>query len=96
MSDNPTERFNALLYPTTLCVIVSCFPYVSLNLAPISLEVERWIMYVLTGGITLAHIHYGAGVVSAYLYSSSIHQLNHLSPPRFVKCVTTLRYAALR
>ncbi|XP_063698693.1 ethanolaminephosphotransferase 1 isoform X2 [Culicoides brevitarsis] len=63
MSDTVTERFNALLYPTTLCVIVSCFPYALLNLQPITLEVERWIIYVLTGFVTLAHIHYGAGVV---------------------------------
>lgn len=70
MSDTPTERFNALLYPTTFCVIISCLPYASLNLDPISLEVERWIIYVLTTAITLAHIHYGAGVVSqAFFYS---------------------------
>lgn len=67
MSDTPTERFNALLYPTTLCVLISCLPYKSINLDPISLDVERWIIYILTAGVTLAHIHYGAGVVSSDL-----------------------------
>uniref|UniRef100_A0A336MIB6 CSON001609 protein n=1 Tax=Culicoides sonorensis TaxID=179676 RepID=A0A336MIB6_CULSO len=63
MSDTPTDRFNALLYPTAICVAFGCFPYSSFNLTQLSLETERWLIYLLTALVTLAHLHYGAGVV---------------------------------
>ena len=65
MSDTPTERSNTLLWTTTFCTIICCFPWYSyIGLAVLSKETERVILYVLTAVISLAHIHYGTGIVS--------------------------------
>lgn len=65
MSDTRCDGFNILMWPLLLTVIVTCFPwYKQLFGVEILPDIERWIVQALTIFVTLAHIHYGQGIVS--------------------------------
>lgn len=64
MSDTRAEAFNFFFWPVLPCIAVSIFPYSHFGWTKVSALTEQWIVYVLTTGLTVAHIHYGYGVVS--------------------------------
>lgn len=65
MSDTRCDGFNILMWPLVTTVAVSCFPWYNEVLGyDISVDAERWIMQGLTIFVTIAHLHYGQGVVS--------------------------------
>lgn len=65
MSDTRCDGFNILMWPLVATVAVSCFPwYENLMGSDINAVTERWIVQALTIFITIAHLHYGQGVVS--------------------------------
>lgn len=65
MSDTRCDGFNTLMWPLVAIVAVSCFPWYQplLNLE-ITADAERIMVQVLTIFVTIAHLHYGNGVVS--------------------------------
>ncbi|XP_055917263.1 ethanolaminephosphotransferase 1 isoform X1 [Eupeodes corollae] len=63
MSDTRCDGFNILMWPLVVVVMVSCFPFYNKLGVQLSEDVERWIVYGLTIFSTIAHIHYGQGVV---------------------------------
>jgi len=69
MSDMRCDAFNVLMWPLAATVGVCCFPYYEkvfdTDLTP---DIERWIVQGLTIFSTLAHWHYGYGVVSILFY----------------------------
>lgn len=65
MSDTRTECWNFFFWPLLLVVFVSILP--SPWFLYISATGERWLVYTLTASATIAHIHYGQGVVSSML-----------------------------
>lgn len=65
MSDMRCDGFNLLIWPLLATVAVSCFPwYEQLLGSEISADMECWILQALTIFVTIAHLHYGKGVVS--------------------------------
>lgn len=65
MSDTRCDAFNILMWPLVATVAISCFPwYKQLWGVDIAADTERWIVQALTIFVTIAHIHYGQGVVS--------------------------------
>ena len=65
MSDTRCDGFNILMWPLVATVAASCFPWYNELLGfEISADIERWIMQGLTIFVTIAHLHYGQGVVS--------------------------------
>lgn len=64
MSGTKADAWNSLLTVLLLATCICIFPYNSLGCDFFTAEVERWIMYGTSAVCTLAHIHYGAGVVS--------------------------------
>ncbi|XP_065358010.1 ethanolaminephosphotransferase 1 [Calliphora vicina] len=64
MSDTRCDGFNILMWPLVATVLVSCFPwYEQLLGGEIEADYERWVMQALTIFVTIAHLHYGQGVV---------------------------------
>ncbi|KAG4073529.1 hypothetical protein HA402_000753 [Bradysia odoriphaga] len=63
MSDTRTEGWNAFFWPLLVAVSISIFPYRYFAMGDISPATERWLVYVLTSMLTIAHFHYGQGVV---------------------------------
>lgn len=64
MSDTRCDGFNVLMWPLVAVTAVSAFPfYEQIGLPEVSAEMERWIVYALTIFTSIAHIHYGQGVV---------------------------------
>uniref|UniRef100_A0A1B0G3X7 Uncharacterized protein n=1 Tax=Glossina morsitans morsitans TaxID=37546 RepID=A0A1B0G3X7_GLOMM len=64
MSDTRCDAFNILMWPLVATVAISCFPwYKQLWGVDIAADTERWIVQALTIFVTIAHIHYGQGVV---------------------------------
>ncbi|XP_073821010.1 ethanolaminephosphotransferase 1 isoform X2 [Musca autumnalis] len=64
MSDTRCDSFNILMWPLVATVAVSCFPwYEQLMGSEIEANVERWIVQGLTIFVTVAHLHYGHGLV---------------------------------
>lgn len=71
MSDTRTEAWNAFFWILLPVVAISIAPYKHLGLKPIDAASERWMVYALTAGATVAHVHYGTSVVSKlYEYNS--------------------------
>lgn len=67
MSDVRCDGFNLLFWPLLATVAVSCFPWYEQWLGcEISADMECWILQALTIFVTVAHLHYGKGVVSTY------------------------------
>lgn len=65
MSDVRCDGFNLLIWPLLATVAVCCFPwYKEVFGSEISPEMECWIVQALTIFVTVAHLHYGQGVVS--------------------------------
>lgn len=64
MSDTRCDGFNILMWPLVTVVMVSCFPFYHHFGLQLSADVERWIVHGLTIFSTIAHLHYGQGVVS--------------------------------
>ncbi|KAH8385400.1 hypothetical protein KR200_011374 [Drosophila serrata] len=65
MSDTRCDGFNVLMWPLAATVAVCCFPYYETVFeTDLPLDIELWILYGLTIFSTLAHWHYGFGVVS--------------------------------
>ncbi|XP_070068206.1 ethanolaminephosphotransferase 1 [Drosophila takahashii] len=65
MSDMRCDAFNVLMWPLAATVGVCCFPYYQEVFdTDLSADVEKWIVQGLTIFSTLAHWHYGYGVVS--------------------------------
>ncbi|XP_017839996.2 ethanolaminephosphotransferase 1 isoform X1 [Drosophila busckii] len=65
MSDTRCDAFNILMWPLAATVGVCCFPwYQEFFDTDLTADGERWILYGLTIFVTLAHWHYGYGVVS--------------------------------
>ncbi|KQS70718.1 uncharacterized protein Dere_GG23508, isoform C [Drosophila erecta] len=65
MSDTRCDAFNVLMWPLAATVGVCCFPYYQQVFdTDLTSDIERWILYGLTIFSTLAHWHYGYGVVS--------------------------------
>ncbi|XP_037820392.1 ethanolaminephosphotransferase 1 [Lucilia sericata] len=64
MSDTRCDGFNILMWPLVATVAVSCFPwYEEVMGRELPVDIERWIMQALTIFVTIAHLHYGQGVV---------------------------------
>ncbi|TMW53736.1 hypothetical protein DOY81_001204 [Sarcophaga bullata] len=64
MSDTRCDGFNILMWPLVATVAASCFPWYNEVLGfEIAADTERWIMQGLTIFVTIAHLHYGQGVV---------------------------------
>lgn len=68
MSDTRTDCWNAFIWPLMVVVLVSVIPYPQLGLAELQPMTEKWMVYVSTALATIAHIHYGQGVVSGHLH----------------------------
>lgn len=66
MSDTRTDCCNAFIWPLMVVVLVSIIPYPLLGLGDLHPLTEQWMVYVSTALATMAHIHYGQGVVSTY------------------------------
>lgn len=64
MSDTRTEAWNSFFWPLLVAVTISIIPYPHLGMKDIDPEFERWVVYVLTSMLTIAHFHYGQGIVS--------------------------------
>lgn len=65
MSDTRCDAFNVLMWPLAATVAVCCFPYYEKVFGmDLSADGERWIVHGLTIFATIAHLHYGFGVVS--------------------------------
>lgn len=64
MSDTRCEAWNLFFWPIMVSISVSIFPYSNFGYPMLPKSYESWILYVLTGAVTLAHIHYGVGLVS--------------------------------
>lgn len=63
MSDTKCDGFNILMWPLVFATMVSCFPFYDKLGVQLTVDVERMIVYGLTIFSTIAHIHYGQGVV---------------------------------
>ncbi|XP_013114241.1 ethanolaminephosphotransferase 1 [Stomoxys calcitrans] len=64
MSDTRCDGFNILMWPLVATVGVSCFPwYKQVMGSEIDATVERLLVQGLTIFVTVAHLHYGQGVV---------------------------------
>lgn len=68
MSDTRTDGWNTFFWPLLVGVAVSILPYPSLGMKDIDPVVEIWVVYVLTAMLTIAHFHYGQGIVSCFLF----------------------------
>lgn len=64
MSDTRTDGWNTFFWPLLIAVGISIFPYPDFGMKDINPEYERWLVYVLTSMLTIAHFHYGQGIVS--------------------------------
>lgn len=78
MSDTRTQCWNLFFWPLLAVVFISISPSHWLGHTSISATGERWMVYTLTAAATIAHIHYGQGVVSStflnkYLLINSIN-----------------------
>uniref|UniRef100_A0A023EUD9 Putative sn-12-diacylglycerol ethanolamine-and cholinephosphotransferase n=1 Tax=Aedes albopictus TaxID=7160 RepID=A0A023EUD9_AEDAL len=63
MTDTRADLWNGLLNLLTAAAIVCIFPYQMLGIPALWLEYERNILYALVLVVTVAHLHYGQGVV---------------------------------
>ncbi|XP_058061160.1 ethanolaminephosphotransferase 1 isoform X2 [Anopheles bellator] len=63
MSDTRADLWNALLNLLCVTVAFGILPYTSLGLPELDIDFERYLLYALTFFVTIAHLHYGAGVV---------------------------------
>ncbi|XP_021701606.1 ethanolaminephosphotransferase 1 isoform X3 [Aedes aegypti] len=63
MTDTRADLWNGLLNLLTAAAIVCVFPYPLLGIAPLWVEYERNVLYALVLVVTVAHLHYGQGVV---------------------------------
>lgn len=63
MSDTRSDLWNAMLNMLAFATIVCVFPYPVLGMPDLRIDYERSILYALTLVITIAHLHYGQGVV---------------------------------
>lgn len=64
MSDTRTDAWNTLMWPLCFVAFFSCVPIFELfGLSSITVDTERWMVYLLTTITTIAHIHYGQGIV---------------------------------
>ncbi|XP_055375949.1 ethanolaminephosphotransferase 1 isoform X2 [Condylostylus longicornis] len=63
MSDTRTDGFNIFLWPLCAVVIICCFPFYQYFGTELTADTERWILHGLTLFVTIAHIHYGQGIV---------------------------------
>lgn len=68
MSETRCEAWNLFFWPIIVAILVSIFPYSEFGYSLLPKLYESWILYVLTGAVTLAHIHYGVGLVSQMLF----------------------------
>lgn len=76
MSDTRTDGWNTFFWPLLVGVAISILPYPSLGMKDIDPAVERWVVYVLTTMLTLAHFHYGQGIVSVFPARNSMVSTN--------------------
>lgn len=67
MSDTRTEAWNTFFWPVVVAVVISIFPYRILGMGDIGPGFERWVVYILTAMLTIAHFHYGQGIVSLFV-----------------------------
>lgn len=65
MSDTRANAWNHLLWPILVTMFASVLPWHMCGIQRLSAYTERIIVYVLAGFSTIAHIHYGQGVVSS-------------------------------
>uniref|UniRef100_A0A182WFG7 Uncharacterized protein n=1 Tax=Anopheles minimus TaxID=112268 RepID=A0A182WFG7_9DIPT len=63
MSDTRADLWNGLLNLLSVVAFFSVLPYPMIGLPELSIQIERYLLYGLTFCVTIAHIHYGAGVV---------------------------------
>lgn len=95
MSDTRCDGFNILMWPLAATVAISCFPwYEHLMGSDIDANIERWIVQGLTIFVTVAHLHYGHGVVNAEILKKNLRDVNIFHNFRCVKCATTLKFGA--
>lgn len=64
MSDTRTDSWNFFIWPLMVIVAISIFPYKHFGFTELSPIAERWMVYISVAAATLAHIHFGYGVVS--------------------------------
>lgn len=64
MSDTRANAWNHLLWPILLTTLASVLPWHLIGIPPLSADAECVIVYTLAGISTIAHVHYGQGVVS--------------------------------
>lgn len=63
MTDTRADLWNGLLSLLTAATAVSIFPYTAVGLPELWIEYERNVLYALVLVVTIAHLHYGQGVV---------------------------------
>ncbi|XP_035778434.1 ethanolaminephosphotransferase 1-like isoform X1 [Anopheles albimanus] len=63
MSDTRADLWNGLLNLLCIVVLLSIVPFTCFGLPELNIEIERYLLYTLTTCVTVAHLHYGAGVV---------------------------------
>lgn len=63
MSDTRADLWNGLLNLLCIVVLLSIVPFTFFGLPELNIEIERYLLYTLTTCVTVAHLHYGAGVV---------------------------------
>lgn len=63
MTDTRADLWNGMLNLLIAATVVSIFPYTALGLPELWIEYERNVLYALVLVVTIAHLHYGQGVV---------------------------------
>lgn len=98
MSDTRTEAWNTFFWPLLVGVTISIFPYPYLGMKDIHPEFERWVVYVITSMLTIAHIHYGQGIVSFVVQYPTVSDKWFLYSIdfRLKKCADTLKSNVLK
>ncbi|EDW63815.1 ethanolaminephosphotransferase 1 [Drosophila virilis] len=82
MSDTRCDGFNILMWPLLATVGVCCFPwYEHVFGMDLTAQGERWLVHGLTIFVTLAHWHYGYGVVSEMCNHFKIRCFKITKPP---------------
>lgn len=64
MSNTRTDCWNFFIWPIMVIVTVSILPYPRFGMTDLMPITEQWLVYVSVALATVAHIHFGYGVVS--------------------------------
>ncbi|XP_070495056.1 ethanolaminephosphotransferase 1 isoform X2 [Chironomus tepperi] len=64
MSDTRTDGWNSQLWIYLLTVLICIFPFPLFGFPQMTLVVEKYILYILVGILSIQHFHYGYSVVN--------------------------------